>query len=199
MAGLAAGALVGVALLASAKPDKADHADKPDHGDRMPHRAWPGPSGAPSGSASGRGFGAHSSQGDLAEAFRRHRPKPAEAQAQIAELRGTFLARREAHRELVRTEFGRAALTQPDLVAELKKHARRMAFLNRAKLVAATELEEPKRTTTLDRIDKLTAKEQARHDTAIQKLKGEANTNPSALAAGSGAPSAAPAPAGSAP
>jgi hypothetical protein len=70
-----------------------------------------------------------------------------------------------------------------------------MAFLNRAKLVATTELDEPKRTAALGRIDKLVASEQARHQTAIQKLKAESPPTPSASAVSS----AVPAPAGSTP
>lgn len=177
VAALAAGVLFGTALLARAKPDK-------DFAGRLAHRPEP----PPSASAPGRGPGSHGSQGDLAEMFRHHRPKPEEAKARIAEFRQTFAARREAHRELVRTEFGGAALSHPGLIAELKKHARHLAFLDRAKLVATTELAEPKRSATLARIDQLTAREEARHTAAIQKLKGEPAPTPSALAAASSAP-----------
>jgi hypothetical protein len=133
-------------------------------------------------------------QGDVAEGFRHHRPKPEEVQAKMGELRATFAARREAHREAMRNQLGPGAFSRPDLLEELKKHARRMAFLNRAKLVATTDLEEPKRTTTLTRIDKLVSKEQARHQSAMQKLKTQPTPGASAPA-----PSAAPAATGSAP
>jgi hypothetical protein len=204
MACLAAGALLGVVLLARAKPDKADYGDRWGHRPGPPHAGsaagQAGSAPAPSGSGPGRWFGPHSSQGDLADQFRRRRPKPEEAQARIGELRQTLAARRQAHREFIRAEFGGAAVSNPDLVAELKKHARRVAFLNRAKLVATTELDEPKRTTTLARIDKLITQEQSRHDAVIQKLKAAPAPSASALAATSGAPAAASAPpAGSTP
>jgi hypothetical protein len=189
MLGLTLSALFGWVLVAQAEPTKP-----PKPGDRMTHR--PGP--APSGSAAGRGFDARKGQGDqgdLAEQFRHRRPKPGEAEAKLGELKATFAARRQAHRERMRADFGAAALSRPDVLAELRKHARRTAFLNRAKLVATTELEEPKRTATLSRIDKLVASEQARHQAAVQKLQAE---NPPAPAASASA-SAVPAPAGSAP
>jgi hypothetical protein len=70
-----------------------------------------------------------------------------------------------------------------------------MAFLNRAKVVATTELDEPKRTTTIARIDKLIAAEQARHQKRLEAARARA------AAAPSGAPSARPpsAPSGATP
>jgi hypothetical protein len=202
MFGLVTSALFGVVFVARAAPDPSKHAD------HMPHRPGPPPAGSsatpsganptPAGSGPTRGWEArknHGDQGDLAEEFRHHRPKPEEAQAKLGELRATFAARRQAHRELLRADFGKMALSHPNLVAELRKHARRMAFLNRAKLVATTELDDPKRTAALGRIDKLIATEQARHQTALQKLKGESPPSPSASAVAS----AMPAPAGSTP
>lgn len=203
MLGLTTSALFGFVLVARAEPNKPPH---PEH---MPHRPGPAPSDsaavhrpgpAPSGSAPGRGWDARKNQGDqgeLAEQFRHHRPKPEEAEAKLGELRSTFAARRQAHRERMRADFGPAALSHPDVFAELRKHARRMAFLNRAKLVATTELEEPKRTAALGRIDKLIASEQARHQAAVQKLKAERPSTPAASA--SAVTSAVPAPAGSTP
>lgn len=187
--------VLSVALAAHAEPENS-----PPSG-RMGHHPHPMPSGmapAPSGSGPAHGWPGHPNQageGDLAEQFRRHRPKPEEAEAKLGELRASFAARRQAHREMLRADFGKGELGHPDLVAELRKHARRMAFLNRAKLVATTDLDEPKRTATLTRIDKLLASEQTRHQTALQKLKtaGAPNSSASAVA------TAAPAPSGSAP
>lgn len=213
VAGLATAALLGVAVLASAKPDNPEHGEKMGHhpggpapSGSGPMHGWegrggPGPHGfpAPSGSVPlMHGPGAQGDQGDLAEAFRHHRPKPEEAAAKMGELRASFAARREAHRERMRAEFGNGALNRPEMFAEFKKHARRMAFLNRAKFVATTELDEPKRTTTLTRIDKLVQKEQARHQSALAKLKAQAAPGPSGSAPAA-AGSAAPAATGSAP
>ncbi len=214
MLGITTSALLGFALVAQAEPHKpppGEHMGPPgEHTGPPGDRTGPpgahmghGPGPAPSGSAPAPGRDAKKNQGDqgdLAEQFRHHRPKPEEAEAKLGELRSTFAARRQAHRERMRAEFGPAALSHPDVFAELRKHARRMAFLNRAKLVATTELDEPKRTAALSRIDKLLASEQARHQKAVQKLKAESPPTPSASAAASAVPApAVPAPAGSTP
>src|SRR4051794_26186677 len=137
MLGLTTSALLGFALVARAEPHQppgppGEHRGPPGehmgpHGEHMDH----GPGPAPSGSAPGRGWDAKKNQGDqgdLAEQFRHHRPKREEAEAKLGELRSTFAARRQAHRERMRAEFGPAALNHPGVFAELRKHARRMAF-----------------------------------------------------------------------
>ena len=161
-------------------------AAKSEHADRSAKNA----AAAPSGSAHLR-----SAQDDMAEQFRKHRPNGPELQAKLAELRATGGARRAAHVAELRVRFGAAALHDKALVGELRAHARRVAFLNRAKLVATTELDEPKRTAALARIDKLMAREQQRHERRVEKLKAmPPQPGPSGAPA---APSAA-APAGSA-
>jgi hypothetical protein len=121
----------------------------------------------------------------------------------IAEGRATARARREAHIAELRQRYPGSALSTREGLGELRAHARRMAFLNRAKVVATTELDEPKRTMALARIDKLLAAEQTRHQKRMEALRTSAaapSGAPSAVPAG-GAPSAAAvaAPKGSAP
>ncbi len=184
------GALVGVASLALASLALA----QAGLGEHPGHRAMPGagPGRGPGAGPvpSGSAHWLRGGQEDLAEQFRRRRPKPEELQAKLGELRKTAGERRDAHRRELRAEFG-PALGHKDLQDELAKHARRVAFLNRAKLVATSELDEPKRTAALARIDKLLTTENARHDAAAQKLK---TVVPSSVA--SAAPAA---PSGSAP
>jgi hypothetical protein len=138
------------------------HAE-PEAADKMSRRPRAAPSGSSQWSRSG--------QEELAESFRHHRPKPDEVEAKLRELRATAEVRRDAHRALLRTQFTSATLERQDLRDELAKHARRVAFLNRAKLVATTELDEPTRGAALARIDRLTAKEEARHASVIQRVK----------------------------
>src|SRR5690349_14872746 len=74
-------------------------------GERKAHRPMgPGPDAGPvpSGSAHWR----HGGQEDLAEQFRRRRPKPDELQAKLGELRQSAGERRDAHRRELRAEFG---------------------------------------------------------------------------------------------
>lgn len=150
-AAILSAAVVAIAAFASAQSPP---------GERMQRRA------PPPGSARW----AHGGQEELAEQFRKRRPKPEEVQAKLRELHATADARRDEHRAELRKEFGNA-LGRKDLDDELRKHARRNAFLSRAKLVATTELDEPKRSAALARIDKLSAQENTRHDRAVQKLK----------------------------
>lgn len=184
-------ALVGLAIAALASLALG----QPGPGERKAHRPMgPGPNNpgpVPSGSA----HWLHGGQEELAEQFRRRRPKPAELQEKLSELHKTANERRDAHRKELRAKFG-AALGRKDLQDELAKHARRVAFLNRAKVVATTELDEPKRTTALARIDQMLAKEDARHDGAVQKLNA---SGPNAVASAAATPSGSAAPSGSAP
>ncbi len=164
--------MVGAAVLAlagaaNAQPDKPDKPEKPDKPGRpeIAGSATMRPHPVPSGS------GFHGGQAEIAEAFRKHRPSPEELKSAMTAARENAKARREARMLEVRQRYGADALARREVFEELRVHARRMAFLNRAKLVATTELEEPKRAKALARIDKLTAIEQARHDARIAKLR----------------------------
>jgi hypothetical protein len=107
---------------------------------------------------------------------------PDEIRAKLSELKATRDGRRDARVSELRARYG-AATEDPAFRAELRVHARRMAFLHRAQLVAATELAEPKRSRTLARISGLTAKEQRRHGSRMEALSAR---NPeAALAAAS--------------
>lgn len=143
------------------------------------------PRPAPSGSA-----GVRSWQADMAEAFRKHRPNREELKAAMTAAQAGAKGRREARLTEMRQRYGAAALANREVLAELRVHAKRMAFLNRAKVVATTELDEPKRATVIARIDKLTQREQSRHQERMDALQA----NPAGAPFGSGrpAPSAAP-------
>jgi hypothetical protein len=148
-------------------------------------------SAMPSGSA-----GFRHPRPDWADGFRKKRPDPKEIQAHIAEFRASAAARRAEHMSEIRQRFGPKLLGTREFAEEFRHHARRMAFLRRAKFVATTELEEPKRTAALARIDKLTEREQARHERRVEKLKSN-QPSPGPSGAPSAAASAAPAPSGS--
>jgi hypothetical protein len=184
--------LVGLSGLGTAKSDKPEKADRPHLGERM---RGPGP--GPSGSASA---GPRHIHGDWAEDFRKRRPTPKELMERLAEIKASAGARRSAHMAEVRARFG-AALGRREVMEELRRHARRVAFLNRAKFIATTEFDEPRRTTALARIDKLMTKEKARHERRVEKLKSNApSPGPSGSASAGPTPTtsaAPPAPAGS--
>ncbi len=190
---------VGVIVLAglgTAKPDKPEKEDKPGLGERM---RGPGP--GPSASGSARPHHRMHGHGDWADEFRKRRPTSKEAQERMAEIRSTVGARRAERVAEMRARFGPMAFGHREFAEEFRRHARRMAFLNRAKFIATTELDDPKRSTALARIDKLITREKERHGRRVEKLKSNVPTpGPSGSASAAPAPtvSAAPAPSGSA-
>jgi hypothetical protein len=90
----------------------------------------------------------------------------------MMERMATFKARRETHVGELRSRFSELHLQNEALRNELRRHARSVAFLTRARLVAEAELTEPKKAKVLKRIDVLLAKEQARHDRHVAKFTG---------------------------
>lgn len=133
---------------------------------------------------------------DWADGFRKKRPDPKDVQAHIAEFRASAAARRAEHMAELRQRFGQRMFANRELGEELRRHARRMAFLRRAKFIATTELDEPKRAAALGRIEKLVTREEARHDKRVEKLKSDA-PSPGPSGTPSAATSSAPAPSGS--
>jgi hypothetical protein len=100
-----------------------------------------------------------------------------------AALAAARQARREQHRaELVR-EVG-ARLSDPEVGAELKQHAKRLAELARLEFLAQNARQGKDRDQLLARISKLTARETERHRRRIARLTAA----PRSSAAGSAAP-----------
>lgn len=124
---------------------------------------------------------------------------PEAVRAKLSELKATRNARRDARVAQLQARHG-AAIEDPAFRAELRVHARRMALLHRAQLVAAAELAEPKRSQTLERISTLTAKEERRHGSRLEALRTrKPNTALAAASASAGTSAAATAAALSAP
>jgi hypothetical protein len=117
--------------------------------------------------------------------------KKADVKEHLAKLRDNMAERRKKHQAELKERWG-ATLAMPAAREELQHHARRSARLNRALLLAETELTKD-RDKVVERIQKLIEKEQARHERAMERFK----TSPAAPAA-SAAPAAAAAPAASA-
>ena len=74
--------------------------------------------------------------------------------------------RREAHRREVSQRWG-TVLKVPEAAAELKVSARRLARLTRARAVAV----EAGKTDVVERADKLIARENERHTSAMERIK----------------------------
>jgi hypothetical protein len=90
----------------------------------------------------------------------------------MMERRATLKERRDARLGQLRTRFSQLHLQSEALRNELRRHARSVAFLTRARMVAEEELTEPKKAKALKRIEVLLAKEQARHDRHVTRFTG---------------------------
>lgn len=96
----------------------------------------------------------------------------AELKERLAEIRASVKARQKEHKQSVAQRYG-TVIERPAVREELRHHARRSAFLNRALLVAQTELDAKASAKTADRIEKLIEKENARHERAMQRFETE--------------------------
>jgi hypothetical protein len=169
-------------------PGKAgDHAGKHD-GDNKGEHGKPGePGKQDEGKADGRrGDRFRGAMRELHDDLKAGKLKKEEVKDRLAKLRESSGERGKQHRRELSKRWG-GALAQPSAVEELKHHARRMAWLNRAMVVAETEAKDKAKVT--ERISKLIDKENDRHERAMEKLKSMPTT-PGASAA----PAAAPAP-----
>jgi Spy/CpxP family protein refolding chaperone len=87
----------------------------------------------------------------------------------IEELRQTRAERRKERLKKWREKWGNDLANRPNVKAEVKVHARRMARLNHMRRVAVGA----NKTELVARIDKLIEREQARHTAALERLKAE--------------------------
>lgn len=118
---------------------------------------------------------------ELREQARSGKLSKAELKEKLDKLRGTEAERSREHKQELARRWG-ATVSRPAVTEELRHHARRIAFLNRAMLLAATENVQNKDKVT-ERISKLIDLENQRHDKAMQRLKTEAPGPESAASA----------------
>jgi hypothetical protein len=124
----------------------------------------------PAGSAAPAGSGHHHGSADRPSLHKR-----------MMDRMATFKARREENVGRLRARFSDLSLKDEALRNELRRHAKSVAFLTRARMVAEEELSDPRKSKVLKRIDVLLAKEQARHDRHVARFIG-AGAAPSASA-----------------
>jgi hypothetical protein len=155
--------------------DKPGDKDKPDDKDKGP--------------GAGHGPGHHGMR-ELLEDLKTGKLKKGEIKERLSALHDRREERMKEHREELKARFG-ASLAMPAAHEELEHHARRMAKLDRAMLLTETEVTKDK-DKLKDRIQKLIAKENERHEAAMARLKSMPTTPAaSAGAAASAAPAAA--------
>jgi hypothetical protein len=164
-----------------------DHPGKPDGDNKGEHGKPSEPGKADEGKPDGRrGDGFRGAMRELHEELKAGKLKKEGLKDRLAKLHETAGERGKQHRQELSKRWG-GALAQPSAIEELKHHARRMAFLDRAMVLAETEAKDKAKVT--ERISKLIDKENARHERAMEKLKSMPATP-----AASAAPAAAPAP-----
>jgi hypothetical protein len=136
---------------------------------------------------------------DLHDGFRSPNTNKDELKKKLEEWRAARDDRRKEHRARLMSRHG-SALGKPEVSAELRVHAQRMARLARMEEIAGTEKTGDDRQKLLDKIDKLRKQENDRHERAMDRLTaGGAAPTPSGIAsAPAAAASAPPAPAASA-
>ncbi|HEX2874698.1 MAG TPA: hypothetical protein VHP33_25780 [Polyangiaceae bacterium] len=182
-----------------ARPDKGEHGrpgklgnlgpEKHDHAADAPDKAANKDKGPDKDKArEGRGPGRHGMHELFAE-LKSGKLSKGDLKERLSELREHREDRAKAHREELKARHG-AALASPAARQELEHHARRMARLNRAMVLAETEVVKDK-DKLKERVQKLLDKENARHQAAMDRFKVGA---PAGSAAASAAPEAPPAP-----
>ncbi len=116
--------------------------------------------------------------------------KKEEVADRLAKLKETQKDRRTEHRKALKDKWG-DTLAKPNAREELRHHARRLAFLNRALLLAETERKGKDKDKIVERIDKLIEKENTRHESAMERIKsGQPAATAAASATGETAPAA---------
>jgi hypothetical protein len=126
--------------------------------------------------------------GDIATAVQRGELKREEIPKRYAELRKTRATRRLARIDGLQQEIGKDVFERHEVQEELAKHHRRIALLERARLVAESELEGLRRAGALMRIEGMRTREDDRFADWLQGLK---DARAAALNAPSAQPSAA--------
>jgi hypothetical protein len=151
-----------------------DHgkADK-EHGKADKEHGKPDDAGK-EGASLGKGGHRRGALRALFEDLRAGKLKKGELKEHLVKLRANMAERRAQHQSELKTRWG-AVLAMPSAKQELEHHARRMARLNRAALLAETEVTKDK-DKLVERIQKLIDKEQERHERAMTRFKSMPNT-----------------------
>lgn len=118
------------------------------------------------------------SVGDIVTAFQRGQIKLGDIPGRYAELARTRAMRRAARiAELERT-LGAETFARNEVQDELARHHRIMALLDRARLVAESELEGFRRPSNLVRIERLALKENNRHRESMERFTSAQSSPP---------------------
>lgn len=127
----------------------------------------------------------------LRDEFKAGKISKEDFKAKVAKLHDSIAERRKIEAAQNKQEWGEL-VERIEVHTEMQDHARRIAYLDRALVVAETEVKDAEQAKLVARINALRDKENARHQAAMEKFR--AALKPAAPAASAGTP----APAGSA-
>jgi len=150
--------------------------------------------------ASTKGRGQKNGLRQLVEEIREGKLSKDKVKERMAELEKNRAERQKRHREELREHWG-PKLNNPAAIQELNHHARRVAMLNRMLVLLETEHKGKDKDKLVERVEKLTELENARHEKKMAQLSVQASADTpsgSAAASAAAAGSAAPAVQGSA-
>jgi colicin import membrane protein len=167
-----------------AAKDEEKSDERAENKDEKEHEHGMGPDGA-------RGHG-HGGFRALSHEFAKGSITKAELKDRVATMRKDRNERRHEHRVDLKSRWG-ATLANPACREELRHHARREAFLDRALFVAQTEVTTKDKDKLVERIQKLIDKEEERHTKAMERLKSMPAPAPTAATPAAPAAPAAPA------
>lgn len=112
---------------------------------------------------------------ELRERYKSGALKKGELEKELQALRESRKERRQQHQLALKERWG-ASLAAPPVRAELERHERRMAKLNRLSLLAETERQGAAKDKLVQRIDQLTARENERHERKMTDLESTAGS-----------------------
>jgi len=159
-----------------AKPEEAAAAPGKEKGDKDADKGKDGDKDKDRAGGPG-----HHGMRELFDELKQGKLKKGELKDRLGELKEHRDERAKEHREALKARFG-AALATPAAKEELEHHARRMARLDRALVLAETEVTKDK-DKLKDRIQKLIDKENTRHEAAMDRFKSAGTPNAGAAAA----------------
>lgn len=162
------------------KPEEAAAAPGKDKGDKDADKGKDGDK-----DHAGRGPGRRGMR-ELFDELKQGKLKKGDLKDRLGELKEHREDRAKEHREALKARFG-AALATPAAKEELEHHARRMAKLDRAMVLAETEVTKDK-DKLKERIQKLIDKENTRHEAAMDRFKSAGTPTSGAAAAAAAAP-----------
>jgi hypothetical protein len=123
----------------------------------------------------------------LRDEFKAGKISKEDFKAKVAKLHDSIAERRKIEAARNKQEWGEL-VERTEVHTEMQDHARRIAYLDRALVVAETEVKDAEQAKLVARINALRDKENARHQAALEKFRAALKPAAPAPSAGTPAP-----------